>query len=277
MKLGLTLSGGGIKGMFHLGLLQYYNEQGIEFDVLSGTSAGSIVSIFYALGLSPIEIKEKVIKIKFRQMPSVWKIFGKAGLINPLSMKDVIHTLILNEEEFSANFTDLKKPVYLPSTNMLTGKSEIFSPEHENKTTHVIEAVIASSAYPFVFSPVELKDQLYSDGGILNNFPADLIADKVDYLLGVYLSPVDEINKDELTSSKDVVLRALSLQGQEEEIKFKLCNDIVNPQELSQFATFDFDDKVINELYELGYNTAKNNEMLTNKLKKLMRYKKIII
>lgn len=271
IKLGLVLSGGGVKGVYHLGVLQYLKEQGIEFDVISATSAGSIVGTLVSLGLEPVNIKEALMSVQFKKLPSIWSIFGKAGLINPHSMKEVVNKDILNMDFTDYDFTMIQKELYITATNMESGRSVVFS-KNSNAQTQLLDAMMASSAYPFVFSPMEIAGVKYSDGGILSNFPVEVIKDKVDYVLGVYLSPVSSMSGDQLDSSKAVVLRALSLIGKEEEHKFKYCNDVLHSEELSNYQTFEFDKKSMQELYDLGYNSMKNEVSVIKRLKQLMRY-----
>lgn len=275
MKLGLVLSGGGAKGMFHLGALQYLSEEGIEFDVISGTSAGSMASVLLSLGLKPSEIKDDLLSVQFKSLTSVWSVWGKAGLINPHSMKEVLNKTVLKMENLEQDFIKTEKEIYITATDMEAGNSVVFSRE-QTPNIPIIDAMMASSAYPFMFSPMEIKGVKYSDGGILCNFPVEVIKHKVDYLFGIYLSPISSISSEELNSSKNVLFRALSLIGKDEEIKLKDCNDVLYVKELSKYATFEFDKKIMQEIYDLGYESMKNEKTMIKRMKQLMRYKKAL-
>ena len=78
---------------------------------------------------------------------------------------------------------------------MIEGKLKIFS-----KKTKLIDAVLASSAFPGVLSPYQIDGSLYNDGGILNHFPTDLLKKKCDYIIGIYVSPINTITAKDLNS-----------------------------------------------------------------------------
>lgn len=278
MKLGLTLSGGGIKGAFHLGVIQCLKEEGVEFDIISGTSIGSVVGLLYSLGLSPKEIKEDLIKVKFNSLFAFFNSIGKAGLISPNILKEVlIEKIIKKEKNYDLKFKDLSMPLNVTATEMSSGMLKIFNIENTPEQS-VFEAILASSSYPMIFSPVEIDGALYSDGGILNNFPTELLKNKVNYSLGIFLSPKGFVSKENLTTSKAIVTRALQLQGLNEEMKkFKECNDVITNEELSMYGAFDVSNKNINELFDLGYRTIKENKELLKKIKRISDYKKELI
>ncbi|AZQ60983.1 hypothetical protein EI427_01750 [Flammeovirga pectinis] len=255
-KLGLVLSGGGAKGLAHIGVLFYLKELGIVPDAVAGTSAGSIVGSMYAYGTPLTEIQDFFIKTDLFN----WKkrAFFKPhmtfkGIINPISLKDDFKT-ILKEDDFEA----CEKDLFVVATDMQNAEEKVFS------KGSIVDAVLASSAYPFVFSPMEIDDIIYSDGGILNHFPLDVIRNKCEKVIGVYVSPIRTYDKNELNSVQKIALRALSLKGDKEELhKLNDCDIAIFPQDLINFNTFDTHPDKLSEIVDVGYEeTAKHHNAL---------------
>lgn len=272
LKMGLVMSGGGVKGLYHLGVMQYLKEQGIDFEVISATSAGSMVGVLISLGLEPKAIKDELLRTTIKTMPPLWSVFGKSGLIDPVMMKEMVQKRLLNDEQLNCDFTDIEIDLHISTTNMEKGEKVVFSKKNR-PNVHLLDAMMASSAYPFMFSPMEIEGVKYSDGGILSNFPAEVVYGECNYLFGVYLSPISEIEGKDLESSKAVVMRALSLIGQDEHSKFSMCNDVLYEKDLSNYQTFNFDKKAMKELYDLGYRSMEKNKDIVLKMKKIQRYK----
>jgi len=277
MKIGLVLSGGGIKGAYHLGVLQYLcHENKIEFDTIAGTSIGSIIGMLHEIGIEPKLVKDRFKNIKLNSLTVLWNSIGRAGLISSDTLKELILKGVLESEETDLmQFKDLNKDIYVTATDLISGKLKIFSKKTDPEFS-VLHSTLASSSYPMVFSPVEANDTIYTDGGIMNNFPADIIRDKVNYSLGVFLSPLTISKKEQLKSSRGVASRVIQLQGASEDLKrLKLCNEIITSRDLVNFNSFEHDSEKIDALYEMGYNDAKSNTQLLKTLKQLQRYKRM--
>ena len=246
-SIGLALSGGGSKGIAHAGVLKFLTEQGIEPSCISGSSAGAIVGTMYAFGKKPEEILDFFKSIYFFH----WKhfTFKKPGIVDSESFKKYF------EEIFGETTTlsDLKIPTYITATDMVKGKLKIFSLE-----TRIVDAILASTAVPGMISPYMIKEKLYSDGGILNHFPADLLQGKCDSIIGVYVSPVQKIEAKNLNSIKSVTYRALELLTANSNLqKFNHCDLIIEPKELTNFSTFETNKAKMDLIFERGYNEAK--------------------
>ena len=175
-KLGLVLSGGGVRGVAHIGVLKALDEAGISVDMVAGTSAGAIIGAFYCAGVSPDEIyriadESGWFKIVKPTIPV--KGFMKLQYLSDLLKKHV------GKDDFSA----LKIPLYVTAININTARLEVF---HEGS---LYEKVIASASVPLMFEPVSIKNQLYLDGGLRMNLPAEPIRPLCQYLLGVNLIP----------------------------------------------------------------------------------------
>lgn len=242
-KLGLVLSGGGAKGIAHLGVLKCLEEQGIKADIIAGTSAGAIVASLYCAGLDVEEILQFFIESK----PFSWKFArAHAGLIDSAKLYPLLNRYITDD-----NFDCLNTELRIVATNLLSGKEEIFT------QGSVINAVLASASYPLIFSPMVIDGQIYADGGIVNHFPVSTIEYDCDRLIGVYVSPIKQVDATEMSSIKNVILRALSLQGSGAELeKLAQCDVQIYPERLLDYNTFDTDEISLREIFAIGYQAA---------------------
>lgn len=240
---GLVLSGGGVRGMAHIGAIKALEEAGIYPQIISGASAGALVGAFYAAGYSPSEI------LNFFKKASMFKFsnyaIGKPGLLNTEKFIK-IYLKYFPQNSFEA----LSKKLFISTTDIIHGKNKIF---HSGE---LIKPLLASAAFPMVLTPIKIGAVLYADGGILNNFPTEPLHDRCDKIIGSYVKPLKEISEKELTSSLSVLERAYQLGiANQSMIKFKDCDQLFLPQELISYKTFDMNK--LDEIYEIGYTTAK--------------------
>jgi NTE family protein len=242
-SVGLVLSGGGVRGMAHIGAIKALEEQGISADVVSGSSAGSVVGALYCNGFSPDEMKDFFDDVPLFNISRF--AFGKPGFIDTDKFyKDFVRYF------GSDDFSSLQKKLYVTTVDMLKGEKRIFS-EGE-----LIRPLLASSAFPGLFSPVWIDGVLYSDGGILDNFPIDSIQEQVDHLIGVYVSPMDIIKPDSLKYSVNVLERAIRINySKRSSRKFDACDLLIQPKKLKDFGLLDVGK--LEEIYQIGYETAK--------------------
>lgn len=248
LTTGLALSGGGYKGIAHAGVLHFLEEQQIKPDQIAGTSAGSIVACLYAYGLRPLEI------LDFFKSVSIfnWHHFTikKAGLMD-VSAFDKYLVKIFEDKKIG----DLPVPTLITATNIVTGRLHIF-----NEKTKIVDAILASSAFPGVFSPYQIGNKLYSDGGILNNFPTNILQGRTDYIIGVNVCPLQEVNEKDLKSIRSVTVRAYELMTTlNNHQKGDLCDWLIEPKALTQYSTFERNKARMDEIFELGYETAKES------------------
>ncbi|MCG8476145.1 MAG: patatin-like phospholipase family protein [Cytophagales bacterium] len=242
---GLSLSGGGAKGMVQLGILQYFDEHKVQFDVVSGTSIGSIIGAFYCAGIRPYHIYEFFLETSLFDYKLIG--FNKAGLINSQRLAPV-----LEEALPVKTFEELQRPLRAVACDLKSGKPHIF------REGPLVLPLLASSAFPGVFSPVPYQDMLLSDGGILNNFPANIIRGECRHLTGIHLKPINRIESDEAFSNMlDVMIRAYELLiSAGARRNAKLCDLMLSPQELAGARTFNVKNEELESLYELGYQFA---------------------
>lgn len=185
MKIGLALAGGGIRGTAHIGAIKALEENGIEIEAIGGTSAGSIVAALYAMGYKTDEI----IKL-FREFSSqvlslspryIWESIKATrdiklgGITTSENIEKVVEQAA--KKKNVKNIKDLKMPITIPATDLISNKEIIFT-NNENlkgeEYIHDIEigkAVRASSTFPGMYAPFEHEKYQFVDGGIFSNLP----------------------------------------------------------------------------------------------------------
>lgn len=252
-SIGLALSGGGSKGLAHAGVLKFLDEQNIKPSQIAGSSAGAIVGALYSWGKTPEEILSFFKSIYFFH----WKHFTlkKAGIIDSESFIKYFEEIFKDHK-----MCELNIPMQITATDMVKGKLKIF-----NNSTRIVDAVLASSAVPGVISPYEVYGNLYSDGGILNHFPTDILHGRCDTIIGVYVSPIQKIEAKDLNSIKSVTTRAFDLLSANSNFqKFNHCDWVIEPEELVHFSTFETSKIKMDAIFEIGYQAAKKSfEQLT--------------
>lgn len=261
MKIGLALSGGGARGIAHLGVLQAFDEAGVKVDVISGASAGSIAAALYAYGYSPMEILNILEKTNLLKI--AWPAFSTTGLLD-MKRTESIYAKYLPED----NFNSLKMPLFISATNINSGKAEMFNSGSLHKS------IMASCCIPMIFDPVKIKGQYYVDGGIVNNMPTEvLLQEHCEYIIGVNVVPI--VPDDNIDGPKKILERVSMLAlNANVQTSAKLCDFYLNPREIRNYGTFEF--RKTKELFNIGYEYAKYHlEILpeTDKLKKRLRSK----
>lgn len=238
MKYGLALSGGGARGIAHLGILQALEENNIRPSVMSGTSMGAMVAVSYALGMSPKETM-KFIKDEIRPTSLSNMDIKRMGIFNLNKVEK-----ILRQKAEIDDFSVLKIPVYIIVTNLNTGKFEIRS---EGK---LIEYVMASASIPLLFRPVVIDGTYYVDGGVTKNMSAQVLKGKCDKIIGIHVNHV--ASQSDFRRMKDVAVRTYHLAIHNTIADEKgYCDYFVDPPETRDFSTLDFNKA--DEIYDLGY------------------------
>lgn len=241
-KFGLALSGGGSRGAAHVGVLQALEDAGIKPEVISGTSAGSIVGALYGSGLTPKEIIEFVKKSSL--MKAYRLSFPTNGVTNFRYLRKELAKMI-KEDSFEA----LKIPLYAATTNLESGKLEVFT------SGELFKIVQASGCIPLVFKPVEINGQQHVDGGAVNNFPVFPIREQCEVILGVNLVPVNPVEKKEFRGFFGMTLRCVYLAiSANSKPGRALCDLLIEPEELYKYDVFRF--KKADEMYDIGYRYA---------------------
>lgn len=248
MNIGLVLSGGGMRGAAHIGVIRALEEHQISPTHIAGSSAGAIVGSLYAYGYSWEEILTFFNEV---QLLSIRKYaLNKPGFIDAEKFHEDFKNYLKDDD-----FSFLKKRLYVTATNILSGKLKIF------EKGELIKPVLASAAFPGLFAPVKIKSSYYIDGGALNNFPLEPLRKKCDRVIGVYVDGFDVLKIKDLKHSHNVVERVFRIKSVlENQHKFAECDLMISPAELNAFGTFD--KKNIDAIVEIGYHAAK--EALAN-------------
>ncbi len=243
MNIGLVLSGGGVRGIAHIGAIKALEEVGIYPTHIAGTSAGAIVGALYAEGYSCEKILEFFKTVELFSIGTY--ALRKPGFVDSDKLYHVFKKYIAHD-----TFEALKKKLFITGTNILEGTPKIF---HEGP---LIKAILASAAYPGVFTPVNVNGNYYVDGGVLNNFPVEAIVKQCDTIIGVYVNPFEKLKISDLKHSYNIMDRALRIKMKDGMTsKFNACDLLICPTTLANYGTFSF--KNANIIYELGYKAAK--------------------
>ena len=274
-KVGLVLSGGGAKGMTHIGIIRALEENGIPIDYITGTSMGAIIGSLYAMGYSPDEMEELLRSPDFKrwysgQVETKYEYYFKKNRPTPeffsirFSFKDslnlkpqILPTNIVNPIQMNVVFVEL----FARSTAQCKGDfSNLFVPfrciasDVYNKKMLVMrngdlgDAVRASMSFPFVFKPIEIDSILAYDGGIYNNFPTDVMREDFhpDIMIGsvVATNPSKPTENDLMSQIENMVMQKTDYSIPESEgILMTFKYDDVN--------LLDFDR--LDELHDIGY------------------------
>ncbi|WP_317236497.1 patatin-like phospholipase family protein [Allomuricauda sp. F6463D] len=239
MKIGLVLSGGGARGVAHIGVIKALEEHNIFPTHISGTSAGAIVGALYAHGTDWSEI------LRFFKTAPLFDATRYARK-KPGILDTEKYYADFQEYLHHDDFSSLKKPLFITATNVLDGTLKIF-----NKG-ELIRPVLASASFPGVFSPVNINGSYFIDGGTLNNFPVEPLKESCDRIIGSYVNPLKKINIQDLKHSYNVIERAYKIKSAHDSItKFPDCDMVISPEQLSDYATFDMGS--IDEIFEIGY------------------------
>jgi len=258
-KVGIVLSGGGIRGIAHLGVLKAFINAGITFSHISGTSAGSIAGAFYAAGIDPEEGLNIFMKTKLLRFirPAV----GSLGLVNIEYTSNLLKDFFPDDK-----IENLKIPLTIAATNFSEGKLVYFT------KGPLIRAIQASSCIPGIFKPIMIDQQMYVDGGILNNFPVEPLLGSCDYIIGSSCNHLRSVDK--IVSIPSLMRRAGIMSiNHDMERKSSLCNVVIEPKGMGEISTFDM--KKAETIYWLAYEETLKTIRTNESLQELIRKPKI--
>ncbi len=237
ITLGLALGSGGAKGFAELGALKAFEENGIEFDCVAGTSIGSIVGAFYADGYSSTDITELLKRVDFGEIKNFFMIkMDTSGLFNTI-----------DRYIGGMNIEELKKPFRAVATHLETGDEKVFD------TGSVATALCASSSYPPFFKPVVIDDQRYIDGAFVNSVPADLVRGMgADYVVGIDLATHE--TSDAKPGLLGRIFPTYQSKVKEPWAKGYRFSDIVIHPDLREYKPISFSQG--SKMYDIGYQAA---------------------
>ncbi len=241
-RLGVVCSGGGVRGIAHIGVLHALAERGIHAECLAGTSAGAIVAALYAGGHSTeamLEFFETRSPLKLSKLS-----FGKPGIIDTAKIRAELLEYF-PEDSFEA----LERRLFVAATDLLNARLVIF------ESGPLISPILASSSVPVMFTPTKIAGRWFADGGLIDNFPVGPLKGLCDVLLGIYVSPLKAVRPEDLTSTLAVSQRALEVaRYANSRPKFHECDVLLCPEALGDFAAFDT--RHVHEIFDIGYREA---------------------
>jgi NTE family protein len=268
-KIGLVLSGGGAKGLAHIGVLKALEEAGITPDFITGTSMGSIMGGLYAVGYSADEIKQIALDADWDQL-----------LTNKLPLNEVVY---VEKDYYNRYLTEIHINGFRPEMPKGLIEGQKLSMLLSNLTAHVSDirdfsklpipyaciasdiengdrvvlnsgslarSMRASMAIPTVFTPVLMNDRLLVDGGLVHNFPVDENLEMgADYIIGVFVGNT-LMKKEEMGSPLSVLTQSAFIMGSYDTEKQKSLVDLYIEPDISDFSAGDF--HRASEIIEVG-------------------------
>lgn len=261
VKVGLVLSGGGAKGLAHIGVLKKIEEAGVRIDYIGGTSMGAIIGGLYAAGYSAKELDSIFTNTDFNTLiqddiPRSAKTFYEkgesekyaislpfdnfdiqfpSGLSKGQNVYNLLSKLTAHVDEVE-DFSKLPIPFFCIATDAEQGNQILLD------KGYLPRAIVASGALPSIFSPVIIDDTVMIDGGVVNNYPIDEVKAKgMDYIIGVDVQ--DSLrNRESLKSAFDVLVQVNNYRTIKDMIPKRKKTDIyINPN-IKDFSVISFNE-----------------------------------
>jgi NTE family protein len=283
-KIGLVLEGGGALGLAHIGVLQWLYQHHVPVDLVAGTSMGGLVGGIYATGRSPDQIQLLIQNVDWDQALSGQLPFRdlsyrrKEDAVEfPTRIEFGLRKGIQLPEGFNAgqevsfildqvalpysqikSFNDLPTPFACVATELNTGRQHVF---HDGS---LALAMRATMSLPGIFTPVHSGNNLYADGGLLNNLPVDVAQGMGAQLtVAVYLQTAS-FNAQQPLSTFSVLGQSLSVMIAANELKSMQMADVLVTVPLDKYTALDYDKSA--EIIRLGYEAAENKSGILSKL-----------
>ncbi len=285
MKLGLALSGGGIRGIAHAGVLKALEENNISIDYIGGTSSGSIIATLYAMGYSPYYIYI-LFKRYAKDLVNQNTISTITSLGSFMTSKKTRFSGFYTGEEIEKGFnevalrkgikriSEIKMPIVIPTVDVENSKEYIFTnnlPDNiEDKEKYITDisigkAIQASCSFPILFSPCECTNHKFLDGGILDNIPAmEVRKQGADKILSVNFK-ADDI--EEGSTVMDIIMRTIDIMGNKVSEENLSDSDMVLTIQTDRTGLLEIEK--LDDCYKYGYRQTINNlekikEMINN-------------
>lgn len=240
IKVGVAFGGGGAKGMAHIGVIKAFEEYGLDFDYVAGTSVGSIMGAAYASGMKSSEILKiaKSMKTSDIRTSKVFFVPSKTEGIESM-MRDNFGDI---------NIENLKKPFSAVAVDIKSTKELCIS------KGNLAKAVAGSCCVPGIFQPVQFGNYLLCDGGLQNNIPANIPRFfDCDYVIAVDCNSTRTYGT-ESSKTLDVIACALRILMKSNSIKGYLNADLTIACDTKKFKSTELEG--IDEMVEIGYRNA---------------------
>ena len=243
MRTGLALSGGGARGISHLGVLKALDEFGVRLNCISGTSTGALVGALYAYGIPPDKILDIIITTRF--FSSLRPAWTCTGLVNMEGLKELILKHIPGNR-----FEYLRIPLTIAATNLTKGRAEYFT------AGELVPAILASCCVPVLFNPVQINGEIYVDGGLTDNLPSKPIRDQCDLIIGSHSNYIS--SEFDVKNFRSVIERSLLIAINGNTVVSKnFCDILIEPPALGKASVFDVRSAKL--LFDIGYNFVMAN------------------
>ncbi len=273
-SVGLVLSGGGAKGIAHIGVIQALEENDVPIDCITGTSMGAIVGGLYAAGYSPVEMMQLLASPMFvnasqgsidpnlryyltapQPTPQIVTMPLGNDSVAKRVPQSIISPIVMNfafmdvfaqaTRRCGGNFDNLFVPLRTVSSNIAAQKPEI------SRAGRLADAVRASMSFPIVFCPIDINDTLHYDGGIFENFPLPTMESEFhpDILIGV-----DVHTPDSIKSTLNAINQINNLVTRSQSYNLPAERGIKIHINLHEFSLLDF--AKARRIYEIGYQTG---------------------
>jgi NTE family protein len=274
IKVGLVLSGGGAKGIAHIGVLEVLEKAGIRVDYISGTSMGSIIGALYSIGYNTDEMRELAVSTTWdelftdrpnRRLLSMYEkeLNDRFILSFPISERGInLPTGLVAGQNIFAwltrytwpalhinDFSELPIPFATVATDLETGEAVVF------RDGYLPDAIRASISIPSAFIPHSIDGRSFLDGGLIRNLPVREVLDMgADYVIAVDVStplrPSDQLNSITSILNQAVHYRIIERINEQKE----LADMNIEVRDLDNYHAADFD--MAAEFIDIGYNTA---------------------
>ena len=276
-KVGVVLSGGGAKGMAHIGVLKVLEKAGIPVDIVTGTSIGSIVGGLYAIGYNAHSLDSMVRtqdwtyvitdkedlrnqSLLDRKKMNTYLFntgltFGKrdrgaGGLIRGKNLAELFQKLFVGYTDSLDFNKDLKIPFACVATNIMDNSEVVF---HSGRLP---QAIRASMSIPAAFSPVRLGDMVLVDGGLKNNYPVDVAREMgAEVVIGVTLNGKPKTAED-ITGTMKIVGQIIDVNCVNKYTENKAISDLWMNVDPHGYSTASFTSEAIDSLIRYGEEEA---------------------
>lgn len=281
-KVGLVLSGGGAKGMAHIGVIRALEENQIPIDYVAGTSMGAVIGSLYVMGYSPDEMEELIRSDDFKSWytgtkdmnyqfyfkqnpPTPGFLSAQIAIRDSMTVIRPMVNSVVDPLQMNLAFVDIYAGASAACDNNFDSlfvpfravASDVF-----NKNTIILDkgdlgnVVRASMSFPFVFRPIKIDSVIAYDGGIYDNFPVDVMVEKFhpDFIVGVNVAKTSDSPVVVIPDEYDLMGQVRSMIVQKSDYSLDPELGVRIDIDLSNVSLLDF--QRINEVSAIGYNKA---------------------
>ena len=274
-KLGLALSGGGIRGIAHAGVLKALEDNNIKIDIIGGTSSGGLIASLFAMGYSPMYIfflfkkyADEIVNISSAPIIS--------GISNFMSKKKNKFIGFKSGESIEKSYNDLatrkginlisdvKMPLVIPAVDISDSREYVFTnyiPENKDDRVKYIndisigKAVRASSSFPAIFCPCDFKKHKFLDGGVLDNVPVCEVKKQGATKVIAVNFKADDI--DENSNVMDITMRTIDIMGNKISEESLEMSDFILTIQTDKTGLLDT--QKLDSCYKYGYECVMQN------------------